>query len=123
MMGGKKVIVTGPCYSPSDTFECKFGDITVPGTYIDATNAMCVTPLAGYLGRIPFSVTTDGGSTYSHNGTFVYCKICLSSIQNRPWGVKVFGYSFTYLGAPLKISEALYHFQELTKSEKPYIFL
>ncbi len=81
MMGGKKVIVTGPCYSPSDIIECKFGDITVPGIRIDATNAMCVTPLAGSLGRIPFSVTTDEGSTYSHNGTFVYCKICLSSLK------------------------------------------
>ncbi len=35
-----------------------------------------------------------------------------------------FLYSFTHMGAHLKIGEALYHFQELTKSEYPlHIFV
>lgn len=74
LWGDIAVEVTGPCFSTSSNIVCKFGAHTVAGQMVDSTKAICVAPMAAYLGRITFEVSTDDGNTYTHTGSFVYGK-------------------------------------------------
>ena len=70
--GGKKILVAGPCFGINDQVKCKFANATVRGRVINSRTAACVAPLIWVRGRVPFTISTDDGATYTHTSTFIY---------------------------------------------------
>ena len=55
MLGGTAVVVTGPCFSPTDEVICQYSDAEgVTGMYINEEQFMCVSPSLNKIGEVPF---------------------------------------------------------------------
>ncbi|XP_070554202.1 uncharacterized protein [Ptychodera flava] len=68
MLGGEKIFVGGPCFSPSDDIIAKFGDQESTCTYESDLQATCITPPFYEVGRVPIEISLDGGATYRFQG-------------------------------------------------------
>ena len=76
MLGGEVVYVSGPCYLPHLTVQCKFDDVVVGGWRLDDdyTRCICITPFLGYTGRIGVKLSTNNGKTWPYVGWFEFGK-------------------------------------------------
>ena len=74
MLGGEEVLTRGPCFNDTAEVICKFGDTEVEGILVSNTTASCITPTLFVVGRIPFTVSVDGGQTYDFEGIYTMCK-------------------------------------------------
>ncbi|KAK2161853.1 hypothetical protein LSH36_108g00007 [Paralvinella palmiformis] len=74
MLGGEVVYVSGPCYLPHLTVQCKFDDVVVGGWRLDDdyTRCICITPFLGYTGRIGVKLSTNNGKTWPYVGWFEF---------------------------------------------------
>ncbi|XP_070553577.1 sushi domain-containing protein 2-like [Ptychodera flava] len=70
MLGGDKVMIFGPCFNPSDTITCRFGDIEVDGLYESPLKASCITPTLYETGRLEFRMTVSGLQSGDYMGIF-----------------------------------------------------
>lgn len=63
-LGGTTVIVTGPCFNESDTIECVFDTVTVPGARASKYEALCVSPLfnTSTTGNVNFFLVINGSN-------------------------------------------------------------
>nr|XP_033811207.1 sushi domain-containing protein 2 isoform X2 [Geotrypetes seraphini] len=73
LMGGKDFRILHSVFNGSTSdIRCRFNNETVTTGYVDETGkAHCISPLLYESGRIPFEMSTDGGMTYLHSGTWL----------------------------------------------------
>ncbi|XP_070554568.1 sushi domain-containing protein 2-like [Ptychodera flava] len=70
MLGGQRIYVSGPCFGDLPVY-CKFGEHVVRATKENDWTASCTTPIFYEVGRLEFTLSTDGGETYDkHRGIF-----------------------------------------------------
>ena len=70
-LGGTKVFINGPCFSPNDAIICRFNrTILTTGCYISKYEAFCVTPALYIVGLLPLEVSLNNGSTFNFTGIF-----------------------------------------------------
>ena len=62
LFGGTAVIVTGPCFSSSDTVHCDFGGVRAIGRFISEDQYLCITPLLNEIGETDFILTVESQS-------------------------------------------------------------
>ena len=74
MLGGTQIIISGPCFSDTDNIVCDFDGIQVTGQMISGFTALCVSPTFFGVGRIPLSVSLDGGNNFDFEGKFTLRK-------------------------------------------------
>ncbi|CAH1258735.1 SUSD2 [Branchiostoma lanceolatum] len=74
LMGGDELVFTAPNITSSgEQVYCRFGEVdqvTVAGEVGRDGLTRCVTPVLYEIGRVPFQVSTDGGSSYSYGANF-----------------------------------------------------
>eukprot|EP00058_Branchiostoma_floridae_P018259 XP_002603748.1 hypothetical protein BRAFLDRAFT_97609 [Branchiostoma floridae] len=74
LMGGDELVFTAPNITSSGgQVYCRFGvvdQVTVAGVVGPDGLTRCVTPVLYEIGRVPFQVSVDGGSTYSYGANF-----------------------------------------------------
>ncbi len=46
------MIMTGPCFEPSDSVTCRFQDVAVDGMYVSEDQLLCVTPVMKNVGEV-----------------------------------------------------------------------
>ncbi|XP_019630499.1 PREDICTED: sushi domain-containing protein 2-like [Branchiostoma belcheri] len=65
MLGGTKVLISGPCFDDSNVnIWCKFGDKDPVSGWVESNiTAACISPFLAVPGRIPLLFSTDGGNT------------------------------------------------------------
>ncbi len=71
--GGKKILLTGPCFQPGAIIVCRFGGVSgvrVPGIITPTYQASCVTPIVWQRGFILLEVSLNGGTTFRYRGYF-----------------------------------------------------
>ena len=78
MLGGKEVLIQGPCFKDKAEIVCKFDDIEVPGTLLSNTTASCITPTLFRVGRVPFTVSFDNGNSFDFQGIFTLGELLYS---------------------------------------------
>ncbi|XP_069789027.1 sushi domain-containing protein 2 isoform X2 [Narcine bancroftii] len=73
LMGGEDfVIVNNTFEAGRDHIVCRFKKSIVTQGYVDDKKvAHCISPLLYENGRIPFELSTDNGTSYNHQGTWV----------------------------------------------------
>ena len=70
-LGGTKVFIGGPCYSPDNETVCRFNKtVETTAVYVSAEVVYCITPPLYVAGRIPVELSLDGGATFNFTGTF-----------------------------------------------------
>ena len=70
-LGGTKVFIGGPCYSPDNQAVCRFNKtLETAAVYVSPELSYCVTPPLYIAGRIHVDLSLDGGATYNFTGTF-----------------------------------------------------
>ena len=74
MFGGTQVFISGPCFNSSLSIVCDFDGTRSEGVYLSSFIAMCVSPRFFTVGRIPLSVSHDGGSSFDFQGEFTICE-------------------------------------------------
>lgn len=71
--GGKKIIMSGPCFKPGAKVACRFGGlngVSVPGVILTNYKASCVTPTMWQRGLILLEVSLNGGTSFRYRGNF-----------------------------------------------------
>ncbi|XP_070554193.1 sushi domain-containing protein 2-like isoform X2 [Ptychodera flava] len=63
MLGGQRIYVSGPCFGNS-AIRCKFGEHVVTATKENEWTATCNTPIFYEIGRLEFTLSTDGGASF-----------------------------------------------------------
>ncbi|KAM4052284.1 sushi domain-containing protein 2 [Anomaloglossus baeobatrachus] len=72
LMGGRDFVIVNVTFKTSSVVKCRFNNEIVVQGYVDVDGtAHCVSPLLYETGRIPFELSTDGGSTYPHSSTWL----------------------------------------------------
>ena len=79
MLGGEEVLIRGPCFKDTAEVLCKFGETEVEGRMVSERTASCITPTLFVAGRIPITVSVDGGQTYDFEGIYTMCKSFIGS--------------------------------------------
>ena len=70
-LGGTKVFIGGPCYSPDYETVCRFNNThEIAAVYVSPEIVYCVTPPLYVVGRIPVELSLDGGTTFNFSSTF-----------------------------------------------------
>ena len=70
VLGGAAVVVSGPHFEESDDITCSFDGVTVECTYLDATSALCTSPLLSRVGQVEVQLDMFSNST----AIFYSCK-------------------------------------------------
>jgi hypothetical protein len=71
LKGGTEVVVTGSNFEDTGTITCKFGTKEVPGTYLSASEILCVSPAQDTPGTYDLSITLRP-DTYSSPIDYLY---------------------------------------------------
>jgi hypothetical protein len=81
-LGGTKVFIGGPCYTPNNGTVCRFNKaLETTAVYISPELAYCVTPpLYAVVGLIQVELSLDGGKTFNYTGTFRSSELKLYAI-------------------------------------------
>ena len=74
MFGGTQVFISGPCFEESSDIVCEFDGFPINGALITDYSAICVAPTFYKVGRIPLTVSLDGGLTFNFEGTYTIRK-------------------------------------------------
>ena len=75
MLGGEEVLIRGPCFDANAEVICKFGETEIEGRLVSERTASCITPTLFVAGRIPFTVSVDGGETYDFEGVYTMSEV------------------------------------------------
>jgi len=71
MLGGDNILISGPCYKPSDHIVCEFpGGNVSKGRYISDLRASCTVPMLNVTGRLSIKLSLNGGTTFDFQGIF-----------------------------------------------------
>ena len=63
-LGGTTILVSGPCFHPTDSIQCRFGDsVVVAGTYVSLVAAACVAPFISRAADVTLFVSANGPSS------------------------------------------------------------
>ena len=79
-VGGKPFQLIGPCLPRTDGLKCKVGKVVVPGRRVGSLNqngiprVECFSPLSLETGRVPITLSVDGGRTYPFTANYTYGK-------------------------------------------------
>ncbi|KAM4808187.1 sushi domain-containing protein 2 [Rhinophrynus dorsalis] len=72
LMGGKDFTIQNMTFDPSSHVICRFNNETNTQGYIDENgHAHCISPLLFETGRIPFTVSLNGGNTSTLSGAWL----------------------------------------------------
>lgn len=71
-LGGTPVIAIGVGFFATPSLSCVFGHFAEPATFVNSTAVSCLTPAAGSLGAVPFSVTVDAQDAPSSVVQFMF---------------------------------------------------
>ena len=70
-LGGTKVFIGGPCYSPDNEIVCRFNKThETTAVFVSTEVVYCITPPLYVAGRISVELSLDGGSTFNFSSTF-----------------------------------------------------
>lgn len=65
------MVISGPQFGENEDITCSFDGTTVEGKYLDATSALCVSPLLTRVGHVEVQLN----EVFSNNtATFYSCK-------------------------------------------------
>ncbi|XP_013419198.1 sushi domain-containing protein 2 [Lingula anatina] len=72
-LGGTEILVSGPCFLPTDQFLCKFDDIVVPGHFVNTLRMACYSPPLFKAGKseVLLQVSQNGGQNFTEGSAFV----------------------------------------------------
>ena len=71
MLGGDNLMISGPCYKPTDRIVCKFPDGTANnGSYISNIRASCTVPMLFVTGKLEIQMSLNGGRSFDFKGSF-----------------------------------------------------
>ena len=71
MLGGDNLIISGPCYQPTDHIVCKFPNgRTKNGSYISNIRASCTVPMLFVTGKLEIKMSLNGGRSFDFKGSF-----------------------------------------------------
>lgn len=71
MLGGDNLIISGPCYKPTDHIVCKFPDGRANnGSYISNIRASCTVPMLFVTGKLEITMSLNGGISFDFKGSF-----------------------------------------------------
>ncbi len=73
LFGGTPVIVTGPCFSATDSIQCMFGDTKQQSAkFISEESVLCVSPLLTKIGSTKFTlIIKQQGDEIMFESTFL----------------------------------------------------
>ncbi|XP_075424181.1 sushi domain-containing protein 2 isoform X2 [Ascaphus truei] len=72
LMGGKDFTIQNVTFDPNSTVTCRFKNVPDYLGYMDELgHAHCISPLLFETGRIPFTISVDGGKTFTRSGTWL----------------------------------------------------
>ncbi|KAG8597924.1 hypothetical protein GDO81_002432 [Engystomops pustulosus] len=72
LMGGREFVILNVTFNRNSSVKCRFNSaIVVDGSVDKEGHAHCVSPLLYETGRIPFTMSLDGGITYPHSGIWL----------------------------------------------------
>ncbi|XP_070567840.1 protein mesh-like isoform X2 [Ptychodera flava] len=77
MLGGQEITLVGHCFDGNDIL-LKFRNLQTTvecHTTKRDKEATCITPIFYEIGRLPFSVSTDGGANYVYDGIFTVLNV------------------------------------------------
>ena len=70
-LGGTKVFIGGPCYSPDNETVCRFNKAPeTTAVYVSPDVVYCITPPLYVVGLIRIELSLDAGATFNFTGTF-----------------------------------------------------
>ena len=71
MLGGDNILISGPCYNPSQRIVCEFpGSRLSNGSYISDIRASCTVPMLNVTGMLSIKMSINGGTSFEFQGTF-----------------------------------------------------
>jgi len=71
MLGGDNLIISGPCYKPTDHIVCKFpGGKVSNGSYASNIRASCTVPMLFVTGKLEMKMSLNGGRRLDLKGSF-----------------------------------------------------
>lgn len=71
MLGGDNLIISGPCYKPTDHIVCKFpGGKVSNGSYASNIRASCTVPMLFFTGKLEIKMSLNGGRRFDFKGSF-----------------------------------------------------
>jgi len=71
MLGGDNLIISGPCYKPTDHIVCKFpGGKVSNGSYASNIRASCTVPMLFVTGKLEMKMSLNGGRRFDFKGSF-----------------------------------------------------
>ena len=71
MLGGDNLIISGPCYKPTDHIVCEFpGGKVINGSYISNIRASCTVPMLFVTGKLEIKMSLNGGKSFDFKGSF-----------------------------------------------------
>ena len=100
MFGGTQVFIGGPCFDMDQSIVCDFDGTRSDGVYFSSLIAMCVSPRVFTVGRVPLSVSYDGGNSFN-----LHAKLTI-----RKFGIILF-------------AQFLHHIQELFHNSEMLILI
>ncbi|KAM4708698.1 sushi domain-containing protein 2 isoform 2-T3 [Discoglossus pictus] len=99
LMGGKDFIIQNVTFNENMNITCRFNNETNIQGYVDISGyAHCVSPLLFETGRIPFTVSVDGGNTFLRSGTWLAVHHSKASGEEK--GVLIDAKKWQYYGTP-----------------------
>ncbi|XP_022783567.1 sushi domain-containing protein 2-like isoform X2 [Stylophora pistillata] len=76
MLGGDNILMSGPCFKPSDHITCEFsGGKATNGSYISPIQASCTIPLLYLTGRLAINMSVNGGRSFDFQGIITIVNI------------------------------------------------
>ena len=71
MLGGDNILISGPCYKPSQRIVCEFpGGQLSNGSYLSDMQAFCTVPMLNVTGSLSIKLSINGGKSFDFQGTF-----------------------------------------------------
>ena len=71
MLGGDNLIISGPCYKPTDHIVCEFpGGKVNNGSYISNIRVSCTVPMLFFTGKLEIKMSLNGGKSFDFKGSF-----------------------------------------------------